>query len=191
MENFSNSANITIDINSDNSKFLNDLHCNNITIKYKEDKLFFSLDSNPTLCAIDNGDEILVYYVDMPLFYFRKSILNPDILNWYLRLMVFSKTNTYNNEFSCYNESLEGICYHVEECRVETDTLKEIKKYYFIDDEMVKMSFIKANSFEDYNVKVSYDSVDDNCFELPPTAFLDITWLYKLFSIFYSISIFN
>lgn len=105
--------------------------------------------------------------------------------------MVFSKTNTYNNEFSCYNESLEGISYHVEECRVETDTLKEIKKYYFIDDEMVKMSFIKANSFEDYNVKVSYDSVDDNCFELPPTAFLDITWLYKLFSIFNSISIFN
>ncbi|MGN0546375.1 MAG: hypothetical protein ACI4I3_03500 [Acutalibacteraceae bacterium] len=189
LEEFSNSTNITIDIYSSNSKWMNGLNFDSIKISSKDDKLFISFNGKLTMCTIENDGEAIVYYPVCPFFYFReKSLVTPNSMNWYLRLMVFSRTTVFRNEFTCYNETINDIEYHVEECRVETSDYTAIKKYYFIDDEMVRMSFGQEgspDSFEDYSIKVTYDEVDDSCFELPSTAIFDLTWLYKIFSLFY------
>lgn len=123
-----------------------------------------------------------MYSPSFPYFYVKQNDIGA-INSGLLRFLIFQNAVLVSSYLGSYNETLDGQEYHVEEYRI-TDKDEEIAKYYFIGDEMVKMAFgfpDSPSTFEIYDVEVTYNNVDNDCFIVPSTAVINISWLSFLF----------
>lgn len=183
---FVDSNNTTITIRSKNSKWMKrSLIKSPIIVEYKDRQVsvhynyrFGGLKAH----SIHIGKDMTMYSPSFPYFYVKQNDIGA-INSGLLRFLIFQNAVLVSSYLGSYNETLDGQEYHVEEYRI-TDKDEEIAKYYFIGDEMVKMAFgfpDSPSTFEIYDVEVTYNNVDNDCFIVPSTAVINISWLSFLF----------
>lgn len=183
---FVDSNNTTITIRSKNSKWMKrSLIKSPIIVEYKDRQVsvhynyrFGGLKAH----SIHIGKDMTMYSPSFPYFYVKQNDISA-INSGLLRFLIFQNAVLVSSYLGSYNETLDGQEYHVEEYRI-TDKDEEIAKYYFIGDEMVKMAFgfpDSPSTFEIYDVEVTYNNVDNDCFIVPSTAVINISWLSFLF----------
>lgn len=179
---FVDSNNTTITIRSENSKWMKrSLIKSPIIVEYKDRQVsvhynyrFGGLKAH----SIHIGKDMTMYSPSFPYFYVKQNDIGA-INSGLLRFLILQNAVLVSSYLGSYNETLDGQEYHVEEYRI-TDKDEEIAKYYFIGDEMVKMAFgfpDSPSTFETYDVEVTYNNVDDDCFIVPSTAVINISWL--------------
>lgn len=182
LDTFTNSNNTTITISSENSQWMKKAIVKSpIIIEYKDRQVSVhykyrigGLEAHSILI----GKDMTMYSPSFPYFYIKKKDVGA-INAALLRFLVFQNAVLVSSYLGGYTETINGQEYYVEEYRI-TDRDEKIAKYYFIGDEMVKMSFgflDRPSTFETYDVKVTYNDVDDSCFVVPSTAVINMSWL--------------
>lgn len=189
-EKFYSSNNMTIHITPSNIKDINgNLVKHPITLKYKDNKSFYSLNLRGRYYNYIHCDgKETVYYPALPFFYITTDEVVP-VDTFLIGLMIFHCGYTVRtDDYLCYNETIDGITYHIEE---STDSLNNKSKFYYLEGDLVRFDYVNAENpsvVERMDLKITFDDVDDSCFELPTSAFLDLSWLYaillNLFGIF-------
>lgn len=187
MEEFEKSTCGTIYVEFIDSMYLRELSVKNMTLKYKGDKLLCLYESKGIpINILYHGDKMTCYSPLLPFFFFQPkaspSIADSEFLILLLKLMVFNCL--FFSEHTCCTEVIDGISYHIEKRVHEFEGEITEYKYYFLEDELVRISKTNlsdpSSRSEDYNINVVYEDIDDSVFELPKTLFLDLTWFYYL-----------
>ena len=131
---------------------------------------------------ICHKDSTVGYSPNMPFWYIQTDEIlyrNPTIFAGAIMLEMGGYNLFESTTLTTYEETFEEKIYYVEEYL----TSSGISKFYYSGDELRYVKSIKDSTEQICSVDIDFE-VDEEVFEIPKFAFLDLSFIFKVVSLF-------